>query len=77
MGLLCFSKSLSGIADIPDHVKCISLHNQQCMTQLTLINSHNEYIEGLHNYSSAVNLDLKSDSHLRKRFLLFASLKPI
>ena len=70
MGLLCFSKSLSGIANTPDHVKCISLYNQQCMTQLTLINSHNEYIEGL-------RLDLKSDSQLRKRFLLFASLKPL
>ena len=30
--LLCFNKSLSSIANSPDHVKCKCLNNQQCMT---------------------------------------------
>ena len=55
---LCFNKSLSSIANTRDHVKCISLNNQQCMTQSTLINLHpNKYIEGLCYYPFAVNLD--------------------
>ena len=55
---MCFSKCLSSIANTPDLVKCISLNNQQCMTQPTFINLHpNNYIEGLHNYSFPVNLD--------------------
>ena len=37
IGLLSFIKSLSSIANTPDHVKCISLNNQQCMTQPTLL----------------------------------------
>ena len=49
IGLLCFSKSLASIVNTPNHTKCISLNNQQYMTQPTLINPHpNEYIEGLH-----------------------------
>ena len=32
IGLLCFSKSLSSITNTPDHVKCTSLINQQCMS---------------------------------------------
>ena len=48
IGLLCFSKSLASIVNTPNHKKCISLNNQQYMTQPTLINPHpNEYIEGL------------------------------
>ena len=59
IGLLCFSKYLFSIANTPDHVKCISLNNQQCMTQPALINLHpNEYIEGLCYYPFAVNLDI-------------------
>ena len=58
LGWLCYSKSLSSIANTPDHVKCISLNNQQCMTQLTLINLHpNEYIKAFHYYPFSVNLD--------------------
>ena len=57
IGLLCFWKSLSSIANTPDHVKCISLNNQQCMIQTTLINLHsNEYLEELGYYPFAVNL---------------------
>ena len=40
IGLLCFSKSLCSIGNTPDHVKFISLNNQQCITQPTLINFH-------------------------------------
>ena len=48
IGLMCFSKSLSSITNTPDHVKFISLNNQQCMAQPTIINVHpNEYIVGL------------------------------
>ena len=56
--LLCFSQSLSRIASTPDHVICISLYNQQCMTQPTLINLHpNALMEGLRYCPFAVNLD--------------------
>ena len=41
--------SLASIVNTPNHTKYISLNNQQCMTQPTLINPHpNEYIERLH-----------------------------
>ena len=57
IGLLCFSKSFSSIVNTPDYIKCISLNNQQCITQPTLINFQpNEYIEGLRYYPFAVNL---------------------
>ena len=56
--LLYFNKSLSSIANTPDHLKCISFNNQQCMTQPTLINLHpNEYIDKLRDYPFPVNLD--------------------
>ena len=43
--LLIFSRSLANILNAPNHRKCISLNNQQCMTQPTLINLNpNEYI---------------------------------
>ena len=58
IGLLCFSKALSSNSNTPEHVKCIFLNNQQCMTQPTLINFYpKEYIEGLRYYLFAVNLD--------------------
>ena len=38
--LLTFRGSSASTFDAPDHIKCISLNNQQCMTQLTLINLH-------------------------------------
>ena len=58
IGCLSFSRSLSGIVNAPDHIECISLNNQQCMTQPTLINLHpNEYIEGLRYYPCATDLD--------------------
>ena len=58
IALLSFSKSLSSIANSPSHVKCISLNDQQWMTQPTLINLHpNEYIECLCYYPFVVNLN--------------------
>ena len=55
---LCFNKSLSRIFSTLHQVKCMSLNNQQWMTQPTLINLHpNEYIEGLRCYTLAVSLD--------------------
>ena len=49
IGLLRFNRSLASIVNTSDSTKCISLNNQHCMTQSTLINLHpNEYIEGLH-----------------------------
>ena len=58
IALLSFLGSLASIANTPDHIKCISLNNQQCMTQPTLINWHlHEYIKGLRYYSFAFNLD--------------------
>ena len=56
--LLSFSKSLTSIVNAFYHTKCISLNNQQCMTQPTHINLHpNEYIQGLHYHPFVVNLD--------------------
>ena len=58
VGLLYFSKSLYSIVNTPDHVKCISLNNQQYMAKPNLSNLHsNEYIEGLCYYPIAVNFD--------------------
>ena len=58
IGLLYFSKSLCSIVNTSDHVKCISLNNQQYMAKPNLSNLRsNEYIEGLCYYPIAVNLD--------------------
>ena len=55
--LLRFSRSLASIDNVPDHAKFISLNNEQCMTQPTLINLHpNKYIQGLRYYPFGVNL---------------------
>ena len=56
--LFCLCRSLDSIVNISGHTKCISLNNQQCITQPTLINLHpNEYIQGLPYYPLAINLD--------------------
>ena len=40
------------------HTKCVSLTNQKCTAQPTLINLHpNEYIQELRYYPFAINLD--------------------
>ena len=40
MYLLNFSRSLASIVNVFDHTKYVSLNNQACMTQPSLIDSH-------------------------------------
>ena len=57
--LLSFSRSLVRTVNVSDHTKCVSLNNQQYMTQPMLINLHpNEYGQGLIYYLFAINLDV-------------------
>ena len=56
--LLSFGRLSRATVNASNHMKRISLNNQQCMTQTTLINLHrNECIQGLCYYSFVVNLD--------------------
>ena len=49
---------LTGILNASNHTKCVSLSNQKCMIQPTLINLHpDEYSQEFHNYRFAVKLD--------------------
>ena len=49
---------LTNIVIASNHTKCVSLSNQKCMIQPTLINLHpNEYNEEFHYYAFAVKLD--------------------
>ena len=49
---------LTGIVNASNNTKCVSLNNQKCMTQPTLINLHpNEYSQELHYYPFAIKLD--------------------
>ena len=49
---------LSNIVDGSNHTKCVSLSNQICITQPTLINLHpNEYSQEYYYYPFAVKLD--------------------
>ena len=49
---------LTGIVNASNNTKCVSLSNQKCMTQPTLINLHpNEYSQELHYYPFAIKLD--------------------
>ena len=58
IGLSGFSESLASIFNASSHTKSISLNNQQCMIQTTLINLYlNEHTQGLRYYAFAVNLD--------------------
>ena len=53
-----FIRLLSCIVNFSSHTKCISLSNQKCKIQLTLINLHpNEYVQGLRYYPFVVHLD--------------------
>ena len=53
-----FIRLLAGIVSESNHTKCVSLSNQKCMTQPTLINLHpNEYSQELHYYPFAIKLD--------------------
>ena len=49
---------ISSIVNASNHTKCVSLSNQKCMIQTTLINLHpNEYNQEFHYYPFAVKLD--------------------
>ena len=49
---------LASIVNASNHTKCVSLSNQKCINQPTLINLHpNEYSEEFHYYPFAVKLD--------------------
>ena len=53
-----FIVSLSNIVNGSNQTKCVSLSNQKCMIQPTLINLHpNEYSQKFHYYQFAVKLD--------------------
>ena len=50
---------LSSIVNASNQTKCISLSNQKCKIQPTLINLHpNEYSQEFHCYPFAVKLDV-------------------
>ena len=49
---------LTGLVNGSNYTKCVSLRNQKCMIQPTLINLHpNEYSQEFHYYPFAVKLD--------------------
>ena len=53
-----FMGLLISIFNASNHIKSVSLNNQICMIQPTLISSHpKEYIQDYHNYLFAVELD--------------------
>ena len=53
-----FTGLLTGIVSANNYTKFVSLSNQKCTTQPTIINLHpNEYTEGLLYFPFAINLD--------------------
>ena len=49
---------LTSFVNFSSHTKCVSLRNQKCEIQPTLINSHpSEYSQELHYFPFVVNLD--------------------
>ena len=53
-----FIRLLTDIVSTSNYAKCMSLDNQKCMIQSTLISLHpNEYSQEFHYYLSAVKLD--------------------
>ena len=49
---------LTGLVNGSNYTKCVSLSNQNCMIQSTLINLHpNEYSQEFHYYPFSVKLD--------------------
>ena len=51
---------LTGIVSSSNHTKCVSLSNQKCFTQPTLINLHsNEYSQEIHYYHTLNDLSNK------------------
>ena len=65
MGLIkkIFIGLLTGKVSASNQTKCVSLSNQKCMIQSTLINFHtNEYSQEFHYYPFAVKLDRYAES---------------
>ena len=53
-----FIRLLTGLVNASNHTKCVSLSNQKCANQSTLINlDPNEYNQELHYYPFAIKLD--------------------
>ena len=53
-----FMVSLISIVNASNHSKCMSLSNQKCIIETTLINLHpNKYSQEFHYYPFAVKLD--------------------
>ena len=53
-----FIRLLTGLVNASNQTKCVSLSNQKCEIQRTLIKLHpNEYSQELHQYPFAVKLD--------------------
>ena len=53
-----FIRLLTSIVNPSIHTKCVSLSNQKCKIQPTFIKLQpNKYIQRLHCYLSAINLD--------------------
>ena len=53
-----FMALLTSIINVSNHTECISLNNQKCMTQPTIMNFYpNEYTQGLRYNSFDFNLD--------------------
>ena len=49
---------LTSLANASNHTKCVSLNNQKCEIQLTIINLYpNEYSQDVHYYPFSVKLD--------------------
>ena len=53
-----FIGSFASIVNASNHTKCVSLSNQKCITQPTLVNLHaNEYSQECHYYPFTIELD--------------------
>ena len=54
---------LTSLANASSHTKCVTLSNQKCLTQPTLINLHpNEYSQEFHYYPVVPKLDRRVGS---------------
>ena len=52
-----FTGLLTGIVSVNNHANCVSLNEQKCTTQPSIINLHpNEYTQGFLYYQFVVNL---------------------
>ena len=59
-----FIRLLTVILSASNHTKCVSLSNQKCITQPTVINLHpNEYSQEFYYYPFIVNLDRCHSAH--------------